>query len=185
MFKVKLSGMGEYEIKLNSLVSEKLILSNLDKATKEIGNEIENRISARYNSKGLSSQKPIYSPIFKEGSKFSKTISYTESVQNAGIFITKREVGNIEPKAGKKRKGVIHYITVKTGKEKISYGKYGLGGFSIVRGGKRFLLTRVSRAKFPLKPISSLSKAEMAVSIVRADKVFQRKQIAIMRKIFK
>jgi hypothetical protein len=112
MFKVKLSGMGEYEIKLNSLVSEKLILSNLDKATKEIGNEIENRISARYNSKGLSSQKPIYSPIFKEGSKFSKTISYMESVQNAGIFITKREVGNIEPKAGKKRIGVIHYIDV-------------------------------------------------------------------------
>ena len=184
MFKVKLSGIEEYLQKLQSSFSDKFLHPKLAKSTKELADLLESRISARYNAKGLTSQKPKISATIKSGDKYFKNISYEASVQNAGIFITNRVIGNIEPKKGKKRKGVVHYVTIKVGKEKISYGKYGLGGFSILRGGKRFLLTRTSKSRYPITGIIGLSKAEMAISIQK-DKEYRKLREEIVRKYFK
>lgn len=150
----------------DTITGEKAIRQNLNQAALEMEKALRTSISKRYN---ISSQElakySLINPIKKDGKKYRKEITYNTSTTNAINFITKIAWGNLPTTVNPSRPGRVHYLTIKRNIEKISYGRYKQGGFSIIRNGKKILVERVTKSKYPLKQIYTLSPAEMAKSI--------------------
>jgi hypothetical protein len=89
-------------------------------------------------------------------------------VNLAQFFVPPIELGNIPPKAGKKRKGRIHSVEVIRGRTKVVYGQERLGGF--IPPGSHYMIERDGAYKYPVHNLYAPSLSQMAAHIVDTDR---------------
>ena len=115
-------------------------------------------------------------------------LRYKNTALMLSKFVTDVYKGNLPPAEGKKREGWIHVVSVRRPTHKISFGRYGYGGFS-PRGaagktrygskGGAVMLERLTPERYPVKLMFGPSLAAMASSMWDTDPGVQKAKVEV------
>lgn len=186
-FTAKITGLEEVTKALTSSGLLERLRPDITTSLMQIHTELNKAVTDRYyvgRGGGLTNILK-FKPIGSVGDTISAGLTYQEtSWRTLGYFTSRTAMGNIPP-LPKKRPGLVHYVKVLKGKpERFVLGKYGRGGFNIRDGGKRIMVERTGKDRYPLVAVRGITRTQMAETVWRSQ-AFQARQQVILNNLSK
>ena len=163
LFSLEIQGLKELQDSLNLNRINKEIAVGIGLASRSLVSTLRSEILNRYNIsaskfdaalQGQSSSNQVTGRNI-----ILNSIQFKDTEVNLAKFVTNVVKGNIDP-LPKQREGRVHSVTVKKGRQVISYGKHGFGGFIPI--GHNFMVERTGPGRnAPLRSMYAPSVVDM------------------------
>lgn len=180
-YHVRIEGLEELVKTLTSSNQLDKFKPDIQFALDEIHNSLKNRVNDRYavGSGGSISTALKNKSFFSASNRIQGSLFYEDKDYRNGIyFLTATKWGNIAP-LPKKRLGRIVYTTIKKGKQKLAYGKYGFGAFEALNQ-KRLLERKSAGRNAELRVVLAPSRSQMVKWVAESDKKFKQDKTRII-----
>lgn len=181
----EIEGLKQLQDSLNLDRINKELAVSIGAATKTFSKSLESAIVQRYNispSRFVNALQGSSSSLQTTGKNLIQSgFELTDIPLSLSRYVTAKEWGNIEP-TPKRRKGIVHTVTVRRGRAKVSYGKYGYGGFTI-KGGRVMVERTGPTRRAKLKIMYGPNIVDMAVWSLDYDRNVQAAFINLSDKI--
>lgn len=164
LFEINIEGLSEVLKSLDSKTMENNIKLGIGLATRNLEDGIMQSVVKRYNISTVNFRRSLVSrpsSMLPEGVLAEIEFKYISTGLAAFSSPTMFEWGNIPPYP-KQKQGKVYSVAVKRGNVKVSYGKYGFGGFMVKKGNKYVMLERTAAGRnAPLKAMYAPTITQM------------------------